>query len=145
MSKKYIFTEEEMQKIAMLIASSGKLLNQTTKISRDLLHDNEDLQEKVAEYEDEKREAVKKRVIEKIAGIMQEKGLVSKTAIPGKVAELEKMSNETLLQLENTFDGLNGSTPAEKHAEEGFTTMEFMADINVNEKSVDGRPGPMSF
>ena len=63
-----------------------------------------------------------------------------------KVAELEKMADDTLFQLENTFDGLNG-TPAEKQAaEEGFTSFEFMQSIDVeSSKLFDGKPGPMTF
>jgi hypothetical protein len=145
MGKKFILTEDEMQKIADLIAYSGRLIKQTGGIGRNLLEDNAELQEKVASLENKQRKEQRQKTISKIAGIMQDKGLVSKTALPGKILELEKMADDTLLQLENTFDGLNG-TPAEKQAaEEGFTTLEFMQSINIEGKSSDGRPGPMSF
>jgi hypothetical protein len=146
MGKKFILTEDEMQKIAELIVCSSNLIRQTGSIGRNLLEDNAELQEKVASLELKQRKEQRQKTINKIAGIMQDKGLVAKTKIPEKIAELEKMADDTLSQLENTFDGLNG-TPAEKQAaEEGFTTLEFMQSIDVdNSKLHDGKPRPMTF
>lgn len=142
MSKEVSFTAAELEKIAMLLSQSGKALKEATELGKRLLSDNEKLAAENETMKERERTAERNATIGKIAEMLNEHGLISKTAMSQKISDLNNMSDEALHQLESTIRGLNG-TPAEKHASEGvFDTFAFMEQYDLSLKG-DGRPGPI--
>lgn len=143
-AKNIVFTEAEMQKIATFLSESGKLLQHTTEVSKNLLEDNEKLAAEVEQLKAEKHAAERSDKINKIAETLNNRGFISKAAMPQKIEEFNKMADEALDQMLTTVRGLSG-TPAEKVAAEGmFSTLDFLDPAIVNQVFNDGKPRPFS-
>lgn len=141
---KVYFTKSELEKIAVLISESGKVIKNATEIGKNLLMDNEKIATELRILKEEKHLTERSDTIDKIAEMLNYQGFISKAAMTQKISELNTMTDEALGQLESTINGLSG-TPAEKMAAEGtFSTFDFMDGSIYDEVFNDGKPRPLS-
>lgn len=124
----------EIEKIADFCLHGSKQLKEASAISKQLIDENLRLNKEVERLNKEAEYRVKNERAEKLASLMNHKGLISKSKVESKAREILGFSDESYEILKTAVEELPIFSESEKN---GLDNLTFLSkDININGEEV---------